>query len=253
MTQNLTNDTDTNTTDAISDATSDAKINATVDAVELRGIDKSYSTGAGAIKVLDQLTLSIPQGKTAAITGPSGSGKSTLLGILAGLDHPDSGSVWMNGVNITTMSQQDLARFRAMNLGIVFQQFHLIGTLTAIENIALPLEIMKQKHAFDTAREPLEAVGLLDRANHLPSQLSGGECQRVAIARALTVKPKILLADEPSGNLDQATGEKVMDLLFKLTAERGTTLILVTHNPELARRCDLQFSLRGGQLHLEST
>lgn len=222
-------------------------------AVELRGIDKSYSTSGGTIKVLNQLNLVIPHGKSIAITGPSGSGKSTLLGLLAGLDHPDAGSVVMNGANITAMSQQQLASFRARTMGIVFQQFHLIGTLTALENVALPLEILKQDNAFELARAPLEAVGLLSRAEHLPSQLSGGECQRVAIARALTVKPRILLADEPSGNLDQTTGERVMDLLFKLTAERGTTMILVTHNPELASRCDLQYSLRNGQLHLEAS
>ena len=168
--------------------------------------------------------------------------------MLAGLDHPDSGAIELGGEKISGMSEEDLTRVRATKVGIVFQQFHLLQTLTALENVALPLEISGHTDARGEAMRRLESVGLSNRANHLPAEMSGGECQRVAIARALVVKPKILLADEPSGNLDNKTGERITELLFDLVKQEGTTLILVTHNEDLARRCDLRFHLREGKL-----
>ncbi|MEY4629998.1 MAG: hypothetical protein RIQ81_118 [Pseudomonadota bacterium] len=218
-------------------------------AIALKSVSKAYSRNQQTVPVLSGLEFAAPEGKTIAITGPSGSGKSTLLGLLAGLDHPDSGTIELAGKKLTGMSEEALAKFRAQHVGIVFQQFHLLQTLTALENVSLPLEIAGNRSARDEALKRLEAVGLSGRTGHLPSELSGGECQRVAIARALVVKPKILLADEPSGNLDTRTGEKITELLFELVRKEGTTLILVTHNEELARRCDLRFHLRDGKLH----
>jgi putative ABC transport system ATP-binding protein len=218
-------------------------------AISLQGVSKSYSRNRQVIQVLRDLDFYAPTGKTIAITGPSGSGKSTLLGLLAGLDHPDTGIIELSGEKISGMSEEALAKFRAEKVGIVFQQFHLLQSLTAIENVSLPLEIAGQSDARREALRRLEAVGLVPRANHLPGEMSGGECQRVAIARALVVKPKILLADEPSGNLDNKTGDMITDLLFDLVKQEGTTLILVTHNEDLARRCDLRFHLRDGKLH----
>jgi putative ABC transport system ATP-binding protein len=217
--------------------------------IAVHGVSKSYGRDEKRITVLGDLEFTAARARTIAITGPSGSGKSTLLGLLAGLDQPDAGKILMDGLDVTRMSQAALATFRARTVGIVFQQFHLIQTLTALENISLPLEIAGVTDAGEQASQRLAAVGLADRAGHLPSQLSGGEYQRVAIARALVVKPKILLADEPSGNLDIKTGEKITDLLFDLVRKEGTTLILVTHNEELAARCDERYQLRDGQLH----
>ena len=217
--------------------------------ISVTNVGKSYSRSGQKVSVLANLNFQAGSAQTIAITGPSGSGKSTLLGLLAGLDHPDTGSITMDGLDLTHVSQAGLASFRAKTVGIVFQQFHLLQTLTALENVSLPLEIAGNKAPEAEAISRLEAVGLGSRANHLPSQLSGGECQRVAIARALVVRPKILLADEPSGNLDTKTGEHVTDLLFDLVRKDGTTLILVTHNEELAKRCDQRYQLRDGQLH----
>lgn len=217
--------------------------------IAVRAVTKSYGRGEQKISVLSALDFEARRARTIAITGPSGSGKSTLLGLLAGLDQPDTGNILMDGLDVTGLSQAALSSFRAKTIGIVFQQFHLIQTLTALENVSLPLEIAGTPDASRQAIARLKAVGLADRASHLPSQLSGGECQRVAIARALVVNPKILLADEPSGNLDTKTGEKITDLLFELVRKEGTTLILVTHNEDLAARCDERYQLRDGQLH----
>ena len=224
--------------------------------ISIINVAKSYSRSGQKVSVLSGLNFTATSAQTIAITGPSGSGKSTMLGLLAGLDQPDQGTITMDGLDITLMPQADLAAFRARTIGIVFQQFHLLQTLTALENVSLPLEIagtkggiLSMKAAEAEALARLEAVGLGSRASHLPSQLSGGECQRVAIARALVVKPKILLADEPSGNLDTKTGKRVTDLIFDLVRKDGTTLILVTHNEDLAKRCDHRYQLRDGQLH----
>lgn len=216
--------------------------------IEVQSVTKSYGRDDQKISVLRDLDFVARRSSTIAITGPSGSGKSTLLGLLAGLDQPDSGHILMDGLDVTGLSQSALSSFRARTIGIVFQQFHLIQTLTALENVSLPLEIAGAPDAATLAMARLNSVGLADRASHLPSQLSGGESQRVAIARALVVKPKILLADEPSGNLDTRTGERITDLLFELVKREGTTLILVTHNEDLAARCDERFQLRDGQL-----
>lgn len=213
--------------------------------VDLR---KSYGQGESHIEVLKGINLAINKGETLALTGKSGSGKSTLLSLLAGLDQPDTGEILVQGQNISTMTEKELTHFRAHHMGIVFQQFHLVSTLSALENILLPLELLKRPKALETAQGLLESVGLAHRADHLPSQMSGGECQRVAIARALAIRPSILFADEPSGNLDEETGERVMELLFKMVQETGTTLVLVTHDPDLAKRCSRIIHLEHGSL-----
>jgi putative ABC transport system ATP-binding protein len=212
--------------------------------VVVESLRKGYGQGDARVEVLRGVNLQIRNGETVALVGKSGSGKSTLLSLLAGLDQADGGSVTIAGKSITAMGEAELTRFRAANMGIVFQQFHLVSTLSALENVLLPLELLRRLNAAETARSLLEAVGLAYRAHHLPSQLSGGESQRVAIARALAINPSILFADEPSGNLDEETGEKVMDLLFRMVAATGTTLVLVTHDPDLAKRC-------GRVVHLE--
>jgi putative ABC transport system ATP-binding protein len=219
-----------------------------VTAVLVRDLRKSYGTSESKVEVLKGINLEISQGETLALVGKSGSGKSTLLSLLAGLDRPDSGEIIISGESITSMSEKNLTRFRASRMGIVFQQFHLVSTLTAWENILLPLELLKRQYALKTAQDLLEAVGLSQRGHHLPSQLSGGESQRVAIARALAIGPSILFADEPSGNLDEETGEKVMDLLFKMVEKTKTTMILVTHDQDLARRCSRTAHLEHGSL-----
>lgn len=216
--------------------------------MRVQGIRKSFGEGKGKLEVLRGIDFSITSGETVALVGKSGSGKSTLLSLLAGLESPDEGSITINDKIITTLSEKDLTSFRAQNIGIVFQQFHLISTLTALENVLLPMELLKKANAREEAMRLLGAVGLLERQEHLPSELSGGESQRVAIARALGPKPKLLFADEPSGNLDEETGEKVMDLLFNLVEETGTTLVLVTHDPELASRCSRTIHLEHGSL-----
>ena len=188
-------------------------------------------------------------GEKIAILGPSGCGKSTLLSLLAGLDKPDSGTVKIEGGNLVTMSEDERTLTRSQKLGIVFQQYHLMRNLTAVENAGLPLEILGENDYAERASKVLNEVGLSHRLNHFPSELSGGECQRVAIARAIITRPALVLADEPSGNLDQKTGEDVMDLLFSLCTQHKITLVLVTHNQELARCCDRALLLRDGSLH----
>ena len=212
-------------------------------------ISKTYSQGGKRIEVLNRLSLEVKKGETVAILGQSGSGKSTFLSLLAGLDQPDFGKIEIDGTDLTKLKQEDLAHFRSKNLGIVFQQYHLMSNLTALENVSLPLELQRQKDAETKARKALKQVGLSHRLSHLPSELSGGECQRVALARAMVTKPSLILADEPSGNLDGNTGKEVMNLLFKLCREHEQTLILVTHNHELAKLCDRCLELRDGRLH----
>ncbi|MBF0112839.1 MAG: ABC transporter ATP-binding protein [Desulfamplus sp.] len=217
--------------------------------VEVKGLYKSYlQAGHGRLDVIQNVNFEIGKSQTVAITGQSGSGKTTLMALLAGLDTPDAGEILIDGQNLNFMNEDALAKFRAKNIGIIFQQFHLMPHLVAEENVSLPLEILKAKDIKDRTDLALKEVGLESRKSHLPSQLSGGECQRVAIARAIVVKPAILLADEPTGNLDTKTGEQVANLLFDLVANSAMTLIVVTHNMELANRCDRAFKLDAGQL-----
>jgi putative ABC transport system ATP-binding protein len=215
--------------------------------IELAGVSKTVDSGGRPLTILHPLDYSIPSGQFVAIVGPSGSGKSTLLGLLAGLDAPSSGSVVIDGVDITTLSEDGLARLRGEKIGFVFQFFHLVPSLTAFENVLIPMEIAGRKDAAARARQLLEEVGLTDRAHHYPSQLSGGEQQRVAIARALANDPPIVLADEPTGNLDSATGRHIMELLLSVHRARGTTLVLVTHDAELASLADTRLVLRDGR------
>jgi putative ABC transport system ATP-binding protein len=217
--------------------------------IEIDSVAKSFSRGGQKISILRDLNFHANKGEKVAILGPSGSGKSTLLSIMSGLEAPDSGSVKILDKAIQGLDERSLTRFRGENLGIVFQQFHLVKALTAKQNVMLPLEINRAKDADKTALELLDRVGLAERAHHTPSQLSGGECQRVALARALANKPPVIFADEPSGNLDEATGEKVMEYLFKLVAEEDSTLILVTHNRGLTKHCDRALQLKEGKLH----
>ncbi len=212
-------------------------------------ISKSYQQGNQQIKVLEQVCMQANPGEKIAILGPSGCGKSTLLSLLAGLDKPDEGTVEIAGSNLVTMSEDQRTLTRSQKLGIVFQQYHLMRNLTAVENAGLPLEILGKNDYAEQACKALDEVGLSHRLNHFPSEMSGGECQRVAIARALITRPAVVLADEPSGNLDQKTGEDVMDLLFSLCTQHRITLVLVTHNQELARRCHRALVLRDGSLH----
>ena len=212
-------------------------------------ISKSYQQGNQQIKVLEQICMQANPGEKIAILGPSGCGKSTLLSLLAGLDKPDEGTVEIAGSNLVTMSEDQRTLTRSQKLGIVFQQYHLMRNLTAVENAGLPLEILGKNDYAEQACKALDEVGLSHRLNHFPSEMSGGECQRVAIARALITRPAVVLADEPSGNLDQKTGEDVMDLLFSLCTQHRITLVLVTHNQELARRCHRALVLRDGSLH----
>lgn len=214
----------------------------------VRNLSKNYRQADTSIEVLRNLHLEIEKGASIAILGHSGSGKTTLLSLIAGLDRPDSGEVLLAGKNIVGMSEEELTQFRAQNLSIVFQQFHLMKYLNVLENAALPLELAGDPEALPKARAILERVGLAHRLTHLPHQLSGGEKQRVAIARALVTKPKLLLADEPSGNLDAKTGDSVMNLLFEQVKDTGTALLLVTHNEGLAERCDRRMKLVGGVL-----
>ena len=216
--------------------------------IELRGVSKTVPSGAGSLTILHPLDLTIDAGRVVAITGPSGSGKSTLLGLLAGLDAPSSGSVILDGVDITALDEDSLARLRGTRIGFVFQFFHLLPSLTALENVLVPMEIAGVPQAAARARSLLDEVGLQDRGHHYPSQLSGGEQQRVAIARALANNPPILLADEPTGNLDSATGHSVIELLLAVNRTRKTTLVLVTHDPELAAVADVAIALRDGRV-----
>lgn len=216
--------------------------------LKISNLKKSYGAGESKIEVLKGIHLNIEKGETLALTGKSGSGKSTLLSLLAGLDTIDDGDIIIDNINISKLSEKELSHFRAKNLGIIFQQFHLVSTLTALENILLPIELLKESNALEKAKYLLESVGLSHRSDHLPFELSGGECQRVAIARALAIGPSLILADEPSGNLDEETGAKVMDLLFKMVYESKTTLILVTHDQDLAKRCSRIVHLEHGSI-----
>ena len=216
--------------------------------IELRAVSKTVTSGTEPLTILHPLSTTIERGQFVAIVGPSGSGKSTLLGLLAGLDAPTSGSVVIDGTDITALGEDALARLRGEKIGFVFQFFHLIPSLTAFENVAVPMEIRGTPNAAARARALLEEVGLTGRAHHYPSQLSGGEQQRVALARALANDPPILLADEPTGNLDTKNGHHIMDLLRGIHQTRNTTLILVTHDQELAAMADRRISLRDGRV-----
>jgi putative ABC transport system ATP-binding protein len=216
--------------------------------IELRGVSKTVPSGTGSLTILHPIDLAIEAGRVVAITGPSGSGKSTLLGLLAGLDAPSSGQVILDGVDITALGEDELAQLRGTRIGFVFQFFHLLPSLTAFENVLVPMEIAGLPKAAPRAKELLAEVGLSDRAHHYPSQLSGGEQQRVAIARALANNPPILLADEPTGNLDSTTGQSVIQLLLDVNRTRRTTLVLVTHDQELAAVADVVVALRDGRI-----
>lgn len=217
-------------------------------AIALRDVELSLGEGAARVHILRGVSLDIAPGEAIGLVGPSGSGKSTLLMTAAGLERPDKGSVKIAGEEITALSEDALAAFRGRRIGIVFQAFHLIPTMTALENVAVPLELAGARDAFARAEAELKAVGLGARLDHYPGQLSGGEQQRVALARALAPRPTILVADEPTGNLDETTGTSIIDLLFTLKRERGTTLLLVTHDMGLAARCDRMVRLKDGRI-----
>jgi putative ABC transport system ATP-binding protein len=215
--------------------------------IQVRGLTKSIDTGTHRVDILKGIDLEIPKGQFAAIMGPSGSGKSTLLGLLAGLDFPTTGQVILDGEDITHLNEDEMALLRGRKIGFVFQSYHLIPTLTAEENVVLPMELAGGDHGGrERARELLERVGLQGRFDHYPVQLSGGEQQRVALARAFALRPPILLADEPTGNLDSATGRVVLDLLLTLNREQGATMVLVTHEQQLADSADRRIVLRDG-------
>lgn len=218
--------------------------------VTLKNVDLTLGEGASKVHVLKKMSLNIDKGEVIGIVGPSGSGKSTLLMVLAGLEKVDSGEVLISDCDISKLNEDEAALFRGRNIGIVFQSFHLIPNMTALENTAVPLELAGDKNAFDRARQELEAVGLGHRLNHYPATLSGGEQQRVAIARALAPRPKIIIADEPTGNLDSATGQDIADLLFKRAHENATTMVLVTHDNQLAARCARQIHVRNGEIEV---
>ena len=216
--------------------------------IQLVDVSRTVPSGAGPLTILHSLSLDIAHGRAVAVTGASGSGKSTLLGLIAGLDAPTTGRILLGGVDITRLDEEALARLRGEKVGIVFQFFHLLPSLTALENVLVPMEIAGVSGAARRAAALIGEVGLTDRARHYPSQLSGGEQQRVAIARALANDPPILLADEPTGNLDSVTGHQIIDLLVDVNKRRGCTLVLVTHDPELAARTDEVIVLRDGRL-----
>ena len=224
----------------------------TVPVVRADKLFLSLTGNAGKIDILHDITLDVLPGETLALVGPSGSGKSSLLMLMGGLERASSGQINALGHDLNTMTEDQLARFRRRHMGVVFQSFHLIPNMTALENVATPLELAGDKQAFQRARDELEIVGLSHRMGHYPSELSGGEQQRVALARALVTRPDILLADEPTGNLDGATGAAIVDLLFNLSAKHGATLILVTHAADLAKRCDRIVRLRDGRLEPQS-
>ncbi len=214
--------------------------------ISLNDARLSLMGNAGVVDILRGITLSVQKGETLGLIGPSGSGKSSLLMVMGGLERATGGSVTAMGADLSAMNEDQLARFRRLHMGVVFQSFHLIPTMTALENVATPLELAGDRNAFDKAAEELRAVGLADRGGHYPAQLSGGEQQRVALARAFAPRPEILLADEPTGNLDGATGEVIMEMLFGLRDRGGSTLVLVTHAPDLAEKCDRIVRLRDG-------
>ncbi len=222
-----------------------------IPAISLAGVNLSLGQGAARVHILKGVTLNIGRGEAVGLIGPSGSGKSTLLMVMAGLERPDQGSVTVTGQDIGKLDEDTLARFRGRQIGIVFQSFHLIPTMTALENVAVPLELAGKPDAFERAAAELKAVGLGARMAHYPAELSGGEQQRVALARALAPRPAILVADEPTGNLDEATGKEIIDLMFARFAAHAMTLVLVTHDTPLARRCDRVVRLRSGRLEEE--
>lgn len=216
--------------------------------LNVSNLKKSYLSGSRSLTVLDDISFSIEEGETFAIVGPSGSGKTTLLGLSAGLDRPDSGTIELCGVEISTLNEDERALLRNRKVGFIFQDFQLLPTLTAQENVAVPLELQGAKNAAEKAEILLEKVGLAGRMHHYPSQLSGGEQQRVALARAFSNTPSILFADEPTGELDEATGQKIIQLLFDLNKEAGTTLVIITHDMELARKTQRILRLKGGKI-----
>jgi putative ABC transport system ATP-binding protein len=220
--------------------------------IELKHADLTLGNAAASVHVLKGIDLTIEAGESVGIVGPSGSGKSTLLMVLAGLERLDSGEIRIQDTPLHAMSEDQLADFRGRNIGIVFQSFHLIANMTALENVAVPLELANVPNPFEIAQRELRSVGLGERLNHYPGQLSGGEQQRVAIARALAPSPALLIADEPTGNLDTETGRQIADLLFAKQAERGMTLLLVTHDNALASRCSRQIRVRSGKIEGDS-
>jgi putative ABC transport system ATP-binding protein len=217
-------------------------------ALEAENLSKIVTSPEGMLTILDQVSLQVSFGERIAIIGASGAGKSTLLGLLAGLDLPTSGKVWLGGSELTALDEDGRAALRANEVGFVFQSFHLIPSLTALENVMLPLELASHEQPHQAAMQALQNVGLGERAGHYPRQLSGGEKQRVAIARAYVVQPTVLFADEPTGNLDQQTGETVIDILFDMNQEYGTTLVLVSHDLGLAERCDRIIQMEAGRI-----
>ena len=224
----------------------DSKSSAPV--LKAQNATKKVSSPEGILTILDDVSFNVLAGETVAVIGPSGAGKTTLLSVLAGLDEPTAGQVWLNGSELTALDEDGRAETRTRNVGFVFQSFHLIPSLTALENVMLPLELLGDRQAASSARAVLEQVGLKERVAHYPRQLSAGEKQRVAIARAFVTRPVILFADEPTGNLDSGTGRKIADLLFELNAQSGTTLVVVTHDDEIAERCDRILRIDGGRI-----
>ena len=217
-------------------------------AIQFSSVSLALGDGATRVDVLRDISFSVADGEAVAIVGPSGSGKTSLLALIAGLDRPTSGAISVGGHDLSALGEDAMARFRGANIGIVFQNFHLVPTMTALDNVAAPLELAGRRDARAIARDRLAEVGLGQRLSHYPAQLSGGEQQRVAIARALSREPGLLIADEPTGNLDETTGAKIVDLLFGLRADTRRTLVLVTHDPSLAERCDRILHLRSGRL-----
>jgi putative ABC transport system ATP-binding protein len=216
--------------------------------LKINGLEKTYTSGSKQLTVLQNVTFEVEKGQTFSIVGPSGSGKTTLLGLCAGLDKPDAGTVELCGYDLNTLNEDERAQLRNKEVGFIFQNFQLLPTLTALENVSVPLELQGAKDAAKKAKALLDKVGLGDRTHHYPSQLSGGEQQRVALARAFSNTPTILFADEPTGNLDEETGEKVIQLLFELNKEAGTTLVIISHDLDLANRTQQILRLKGGQI-----
>lgn len=216
--------------------------------LKIQHLEKTYKSGSKNITVLQDISFEVEKGETFSIVGPSGSGKTTLLGLCAGLDYPDNGSVELCGQSLTDLTEDERAKLRNKEVGFIFQNFQLLPTLTALENVVVPLELQGEKNAAKIGMELLDKVGLVERFHHYPSQLSGGEQQRVALARAFSNRPSILFADEPTGNLDEETGEKVIQLLFDLNKEAGTTLVIISHDLDLANRTQQILTLKGGKI-----
>lgn len=216
--------------------------------IALDDVHMTLTSAAGPVKILRGVDIEVPAGTSVSIIGPSGSGKSTLLAVTGGIERPTSGRIAVDGQDLGALNEDELAAFRGERIGILFQSFHLIPTMTALENVAVPMELAGRGDAFERAEEGLASVRLADRADHYPGQLSGGEQQRVALARALANRPKLLLADEPTGNLDQTTGEDIVELLFRVQQDLGMTLLLITHEASLAARCDLRLRMADGVL-----